>query len=520
MSITSEEVNYLIYRYLKESGFEHSTFAFEHETHIHKSELRDLDVSPGTLINILQKGLQYMSIEVHLNEDGTERECSAPFSLLTPHKCEKPTKKHKREDSSSKRDDIQIKKERREERKLQKERERRAKKESIEAQESDRMETDTRKDTGLMEQSDSLPNGDESNKVIPSRDVSILNGHEAEVFVCSWNPTNSNLIASGAGDATARIWTIPSTKSKEPITPVILKHLPTMNSSKDVTTLDWNPSGTLLATGSYDGQARIWTQKGELRHLMSKHRGPIFSLKWNKRGNLLLSGSVDHTTILWDASNGEFKQQFSFHTAPTLDVDWLDDEIFATCSTDKTIQICQVGQNTPVKTFRGHQDEVNTVKWDPSGQFLASCSDDSTAKIWSLSRDTFVHDFREHGKEIYTIRWSPTGPNTDQPNAKRILATASFDSTVRLWDVENGSCLYKLAKHAEPVYSVSFSPDGQYIASGSFDQSINIWSVKDGALVKTYRGKGGIFEVSWNSTGDRLAACLSDNTVTIVDIRM
>lgn len=55
-------------------------------------------------------------------------------------------------------------------------------------------------------------------------------------------------------------------------------------------------------------------------------------------------------------------------------------------------------------------------------------------------------------------------------------ASASFDSTVRLWDVERGVCIHTLTKHQEPVYSVAFSPDGKHLASGSFDKCVHIWN--------------------------------------------
>ena len=61
--------------------------------------------------------------------------------------------------------------------------------------------------------------------------------------------------------------------------------------------------------------------------------------------------------------------------------------------------------------------------------------------------------------------------------------SASFDSTVRLWEVERGTCLHTLTKHTEPVYSVAFSPDGKYIASGSFDKCVHIWNVQVSPLV-------------------------------------
>ncbi|GAU12534.1 hypothetical protein TSUD_182480 [Trifolium subterraneum] len=288
---------------------------------------------------------------------------------------------------------------------------------------------------------------------IPSSDVTILEGHTSEVCACAWCPSGS-LLASGSGDSTARIWAIPEGRCKPgsqsvPPDALVLKHVrgKTNEKSKDVTTLDWNGEGTLLATGSYDGQARIWTTSGELKSTLSKHKGPIFSLKWNKRGDYILTGSCDQTAIVWDVKAEEWKQQFEFHSGPTLDVDWRSNTSFASSSTDNMIYVCKIGETRPVQTFAGHQGEVNCVKWDPTGTLLASCSDDITAKIWSLKQEKYLHDLKEHSKEIYTIRWSPTGPGTNNPNKKLILASASFDSTVKLWDVELGKLIYSLNGH-------------------------------------------------------------------------
>ncbi|XP_046528865.1 F-box-like/WD repeat-containing protein TBL1X [Equus quagga] len=206
-------------------------------------------------------------------------------------------------------------------------------------------------------------------------------------------------------------------------------------------------------------------------------------------------------------------------TAPALDVDWQNNTTFASCSTDMCIHVCRLGCDRPVKTFQGHTNEVNAIKWDPSGMLLASCSDDMTLKIWSMKQDTCVHDLQAHSKEIYTIKWSPTGPATSNPNSNIMLASASFDSTVRLWDVERGVCIHTLTKHQEPVYSVAFSPDGKYLASGSFDKCVHIWNTQSGSLVHSYRGTGGIFEVCWNARGDKVGASASDGSVCVLDLR-
>ena len=117
-----------------------------------------------------------------------------------------------------------------------------------------------------------------------------------------------------------------------------------------------------------------------------------------------------------------------------------------------------------------------------------------TLKVWSLKEQRMLHSFAAHKKEIYTIKWSPTGAGSSNPNVNLILASASFDSSVRLWNIEKAKCLHTLTKHTEPVYSVSYSPCGRFIASGSFDKYIYIWSVQTGKLIRSYQGSGGIFE--------------------------
>lgn len=231
---------------------------------------------------------------------------------------------------------------------------------------------------------------------INSSKVTVLRGHESEVFICAWNPC-SDLLASGSGDSTARIWDIcdnPAGYNQLVLRHCIQKGGAEVPSNKDVTSLDWNCDGSLLATGSYDGYARIWTRDGRLAGTLGQHKGPIFALKWNKRGNYILSAGVDKTTIIWDAASGQCTQQFMFHNAPALDVDWQSNTSFASCSTDMRIHVCKLFVDKPIKSFSGHSNEVNAIKWDPQGNLLASCSDDMTLKIWSMKQDSFVHDIQ------------------------------------------------------------------------------------------------------------------------------
>ncbi|KAI6191619.1 F-box-like/WD repeat-containing protein TBL1XR1 [Aphelenchoides bicaudatus] len=348
--------------------------------------------------------------------------------------------------------------------------------------------------------------------------VIMLKGHQSDVFICSWNP-RQDFIASGSGDGTARIWRSPDSfahysPAHVETNCIVLNHRNPSSIEEvqaDVTSIDWDTTGNFLATGCYDGVARIWNKEGNLLEQNRSHHGPIFALKWNFSGTHVLSAGVDNSTIVWDPKNSK-TDKFSFHSSSALDVDWIADNVFASCSVDRTICICQMGLSVPYKTFYGHENEVNAVKFDRVSSRLASCSDDRTLKTYCLSRfgrwrkTNPIYDVRAHEKEIYTIRWSPKG---------RLIASASFDHSIKIWDVEQAKCSHTLMKHSEPVYTVAFSPDGRCIASGSIDQTT-------GKVVLTYTGRGscsGVFEVDWNHRGDRIAASCGDGTLLLFDIR-
>uniref|UniRef100_H2ZDU4 F-box-like/WD repeat-containing protein TBL1XR1 n=1 Tax=Ciona savignyi TaxID=51511 RepID=H2ZDU4_CIOSA len=521
MSITSDEVNFLVYRYLQESGFQHSAFMFGLESHISQSNINGALVPPAALISIIQKGLQYVEAEISINPDGLVYEGRFTEGLSLVDAVMPDVVLAKQQQLNEK---ILAEKQKKE--KLEKSEDSNNTNNAVSANDAITNVTSTTQN----ESSEPMEvDVNHSDITVSLNKSTVLRGHDSEVFICAWNPVQ-DLLASGSGDSTARIWNMKEEMAN--CSPsgalnrqqLVLRHCikdgnQEVPSNKDVTSLDWNCDGTLLATGSYDGYARLWATNGRLENVLGQHKGPIFALKWNKKGNYILSAGVDKTTIIWDATTGEAKQQFPFHQAPALDVDWQNNTCFASCSTDMSIHVCRLGLDRPVKTFDGHSNEVNAIKWDPSGSLLASCSDDMTLKVWSMNQDSFVHDLRAHSKEIYTIKWSPAGPGSNNPNQNLMLASASFDSTVRLWELEKGACLHTLTKHHEPVYSVAFSPDGRLLASGSFDKCVHIWSTQTGKLVHSYEGTGGIFEVCWNSSGNKVGASASDGTVCVLDLR-
>jgi transducin (beta)-like 1 len=151
-----------------------------------------------------------------------------------------------------------------------------------------------------------------------------------------------------------------------------------------------------------DGIARLWSREGVLQHSLNAHSESIFSLRFDSAGKRLLTGSYDKCVSVWDVRTGKLQHKFEAHSAQVLDVDWKTGgyhglDVFASCSTDRTIAVCALADReadtdpaaattTPLQVLVGHADEVNAIRWDPSGGLLASCSDDHQVLIWQLGQ--------------------------------------------------------------------------------------------------------------------------------------
>ena len=84
------------------------------------------------------------------------------------------------------------------------------------------------------------------------------------------------------------------------------------------------------------------------------------------------------------------------------------------------------------------------------------------------------------------------------------LASASYDKTVKIWDVSTGACLHTLEGHSNEVNSVAFSHDSTRLASASYDSTVKMWDASTGACLHTLDVGKALFHLSFDCNSSRL----------------
>jgi WD40 repeat protein len=160
--------------------------------------------------------------------------------------------------------------------------------------------------------------------------------------------------------------------------------------------------------------------------------------------------------------------------------------------------------------LNGHSSMVVSVSFSPDGKTIASASGDTTIKIWDVVTGKEITTLTGHRHAVMSVRFSPDG---------KMIASASTDKSIKLWNVATHQEITTLTGHNVQVNSVSFSPDGKTIASASWDKTIKIWDVATGKEITTLTGhRHAVMSVSFSPDGKTLASSSLDKTVKLWDV--
>jgi WD40 repeat protein len=164
----------------------------------------------------------------------------------------------------------------------------------------------------------------------------------------------------------------------------------------------------------------------------------------------------------------------------------------------------------PVRTLKGHTDAVRAVAWSPDGTQIASASLDTTVRVWNVADGAVRVTLTGHTDWVFGVTWSPDGTH---------IASGGTDATVRVWDAASGEEVAVLEGHEDSVTAVAWSPDGALIASGSADQSVRLWDAASYEELAALEEHGdGVTALAWSPDGMLLASAGWDFAVRIWDL--
>ena len=164
------------------------------------------------------------------------------------------------------------------------------------------------------------------------------------------------------------------------------------------------------------------------------------------------------------------------------------------------------GQTTATLT---HDAVIRSIAVSPNGNLLASASEDGNIQLWNPNTETLQNVLNGHTEKVVSVAFNQDGT---------LLASASEDDTVRLWDPHSATLQATFRDHTDNVLSVVFSPDGTLLVSASADGTVRVWDPNTYMLQETLtEHTDSVLAVTFNQDGTRFASASADGTVQVWD---
>ncbi|MDF5711913.1 MAG: NB-ARC domain-containing protein [Nostoc sp. S4] len=340
--------------------------------------------------------------------------------------------------------------------------------------------------------------------------VQTLEGHHACVWSVAFHP-RQQILATAGEDNTIKLWDLETGCCMHTLE----------GHQYWVKALAFSAEGQILASGSFDQTVKLWNLDTKVCLMtLQGHTGVVTSVAFNPKGEQLVSGSYDQTVKIWDIKTGKCLDTLEKHTNRIWSVAFHPQgHLIASGGDDHAARVWELQTGNSTKTFQGHSNAVYGIAYSWQQNLLASGHEDQTIKLWDLNLNTLqslkagLQPFRVlhgHRNRIFSVAFSPNG---------EFLATGSADRTIKLWSPHTGQCLKTLHGHASWVWAIALSPDGNLLASASYDHTIKIWDIRSGECWQTLEGHpGSVLAIAFSPDGRTLFSSGYEKIVKCWDI--
>ena len=280
----------------------------------------------------------------------------------------------------------------------------------------------------------------------------------------------------------------------------------------------FSPDGLRVASISANNTATIWDAKtGEPIYVLLGHRGAVDAVAFNVDGQLLITASIDGTAIIWDAATGTARLRLAGHSGPVTDVAFSGDSQRVMTRSGDEVRVWEAKTGNAVSVIKLPRRAIQSVAFSPDGHFVATGLKDTftgnfphdAVIIWDATSGKSVAQLVGHNDWVMGATYSTDG---------KLLATMSWDNTVRVWNVREGIAIAVLQGHTGRVASAVFSPDGRQLLTGSSDKTARLWDIGTSRTIRTFEGHTGSIEnVAFSPDGQRSLTASDDRTARLWD---